>query len=75
MDIELNDNNLTELRPTMFLGLKNLLNLYIERNKMEYLLEEVFCEMPRLQFLYLGTNHLRTVAPGTFITLTYLHLL
>ncbi|XP_063598614.1 G-protein coupled receptor GRL101-like [Penaeus indicus] len=42
---------------------------------MEYLPGGVFSAMPRLQFLYLGANRLRTIAPGTFNGLFYLHLL
>ncbi|KAK3850359.1 hypothetical protein Pcinc_042933 [Petrolisthes cinctipes] len=59
----------------MFQGLTSLFNLYVERNLMVSLERDLFIETPQLQFLYLGTNHIKTVAPGTFTTLPSLHLL
>ena len=42
---------------------------------MRHLEAHVFDEVPNLQFLYLGSNQLSTIAQGTFRRLARLHLL
>ena len=77
LDLELNDNRLSELQPNAFNGLNNLIDLTLTRNRLKELLPNAFNGLNNLKYLYFIENQITQLPPNIFNglnNLTFLEL-
>lgn len=64
--LDLRFNNIAEIRPGAFNGLKELHTLLLNDNQIKHIQADTFSGLPNLRILYLYKNRIETVTPGAF---------
>ncbi|RXM27187.1 Slit-like 2 protein, partial [Acipenser ruthenus] len=68
-EIDLSNNQISELAPDAFQGLRSLNSLLLNANKINCLCVDAFQDLHNLNLLSLYDNKLQTIAKGTFASL------
>ncbi|CAL7935809.1 unnamed protein product [Xylocopa violacea] len=73
--LDLRFNNIAEIRPDSFHGLRSLHTLLLNDNRIKHIPPRTFEGVPNLRILYLYKNRLERISPGAFSGLTKLEQL
>ncbi|KAG8038033.1 hypothetical protein G9C98_006358 [Cotesia typhae] len=64
--LDLRFNDIVDLQPGTFHGLKHMDTILLNDNKVKHLSANTFIGLPRLRILYLYKNYITSITPGAF---------